>query len=111
MRLRSLVIILSPIALAGGATAYAQQSSAELARGQALVTKQCASCHAVGRTGASPHETAPAFRTLSQRYKIEALEEALAEGLSSGHPDMPEFVFEADDVGAIIAYLNAIQDK
>ena len=27
----------------------------------------------------------------------------------SGHPDMPEFKFDADDVGAIIAYLKSIQ--
>ena len=27
----------------------------------------------------------------------------------SGHPDMPEFTFDADDVGAIIAYLKSIQ--
>jgi cytochrome c len=110
MRLTPAVLLLCAIALGGGG-ASAQQAGADLSRGLDLVTKQCASCHAVGRTGASPHETAPAFRTLSQRYKIEALEEALAEGLSSGHPDMPEFVFEADDVGAIIAYLNSIQDK
>ena len=29
----------------------------------------------------------------------------------SGHPDMPEFSFDADEVGAIIAYLKAIQQK
>jgi mono/diheme cytochrome c family protein len=86
-------------------------SPAELVRGEALLSKNCASCHAVGKSGVSPHATAPAFRRLSQRYKIEALEEALAEGLSSGHPDMPEFAFETDDVAAIIAYLNAIQEK
>jgi mono/diheme cytochrome c family protein len=84
---------------------------AEIARGEALLTEKCAGCHAVGKAGVSPHATAPAFRRLSQRYKIEALEEALAEGLSSGHPDMPEFAFETDDVAAIIAYLNAIQEK
>jgi cytochrome c len=27
----------------------------------------------------------------------------------SGHPDMPEFSFDARDVGAIIAYLKSIQ--
>src|SRR5439155_929402 len=71
-------------------------SAAEITRGEALLGRHCASCHAVGRSGTSPHVSAPAFRTLSQRYKIEALEEALAEGLSSGHPDMPEFTFETD---------------
>jgi hypothetical protein len=51
------------------------------------------------------------FRTLAKRYPIESLEEALGEGLISGHPDMPEFKFEGDDVGAIIAYLKSIQDR
>jgi mono/diheme cytochrome c family protein len=77
--------------------------------GGELLEKNCASCHAVGTTGESPHKSAPAFRTLGQRYPIEALEEALGEGIVSGHPDMPEFTFDADDVGDIIAYLKAIQ--
>jgi len=83
----------------------------DLKRGEELLTKNCASCHAVGRSGASPHKDAPAFRTLGQRYPIESLEEALAEGIVSGHPDMPEFSFDADDVGAIIAYLKSIQTR
>jgi hypothetical protein len=29
----------------------------------------------------------------------------------SGHPDMPEFSFDAKDVGAIIAYLKSIQQR
>ena len=41
---------------------------------------------------------------------VETLEEALGEGILSGHPDMPEFVFESADVGAIIAYLKSIQE-
>ena len=36
---------------------------------------------------------------------------SLAEGLSVGHPDMPEFVFEPDDITAILAYLNSIQEQ
>jgi cytochrome c len=77
--------------------------------GEELLQKNCASCHAVGTTGESPHKVAPAFRTLGQRYPIESLEEALGEGIVSGHPDMPEFSFAADDVGDIIAYLKSIQ--
>jgi mono/diheme cytochrome c family protein len=34
---------------------------------------------------------------LGQRYSIDPLAEALAEGLYTGHPDMPEFVFEISD--------------
>ena len=80
-------------------------------RGEALLARLCARCHAIGRTGAGPHPEAPPFRTLGRRYPIESLEEALGEGLLSGHPDMPEFTFTADEVGEVIAYLNAIQER
>ena len=79
--------------------------------GKALVAKYCARCHAVGRAGASPHHGAPVFRMLARRYPIEELEEALGEGIVTGHPHMPEFRFSADDVGAIIAYLKSIQER
>jgi mono/diheme cytochrome c family protein len=86
--------------------ALAAQTGSTERRGEALLTTNCARCHAVGRSGVSPHPQAPPFRTLSRRFKIEGLAEALAEGIVTGHPDMPEFVFEADEVGAIIKYLN-----
>ena len=90
--------------------AFGQDADA-LKRGEALLASECSRCHATGRTGESRHPQAPSFRTLSKRYPIESLEEALGEGLISGHPDMPEFKFESDDVGAIIAYLNSIQER
>jgi cytochrome c len=79
-------------------------------RGRTLLTDKCSRCHAVGHTGSSPHREAPPFRTLGQRYPIETLAETLAEGLYTGHPDMPEFVFEIRDVNAILAYLQSIQE-
>ena len=54
---------------------------------------------------------APPFRTLSSKYPIENLEESLAEGIVSGHPDMPIFVFDPHDVEAIIQYLQSVQIK
>ena len=83
----------------------------DLATGAALLQKNCGSCHATARTDVSRDKDAPAFRTLGQRYPIDSLEEALAEGMLSGHPDMPEFSFDADEVGAIIAYLKSIQQR
>ncbi len=77
--------------------------------GETLLQQHCSQCHAVGATGASPLKQAPAFRTLGQRYPIESLEEALGEGIMTGHPNMPEFEFDPDDVSAIIAYLKSIQ--
>jgi mono/diheme cytochrome c family protein len=84
---------------------------ASTARGQDLLEKNCSRCHAVHRTGASPHADAPPFRTLARKYPIEGLSEALAEGLSVGHPDMPEFAFAPDEVGAILEYLKSIQER
>jgi cytochrome c len=86
-------------------------SAADLKLGAELLQKNCAACHAVGRAGASPNKDAPAFRTLGQRYPVDSLEEALGEGILSGHPDMPEFRFDADEVGAIIVYLQSIQQR
>ena len=88
----------------------AQENSAPLKRGEALLTRNCARCHATGTAGSSPHPEAPPFRTLSRRYPVEGLAEALAEGLFVGHPDMPQFTFEPQDVGAIISYLKSIQE-
>jgi cytochrome c len=93
------------------APALAQNRAASERLGAALLAKNCARCHAIGRAGASPHPEAPLFRTLSHKYPIEGLAEALAEGLSVGHPDMPEFVFEANEVRAILDYLQSIQER
>lgn len=79
-------------------------------RGRTVLTENCSRCHSINRTGRSTHRQAPPFRILGQRYQIDSLAEALAEGLMTGHPDMPEFVFEIDDVRAILAYLHSIQE-
>jgi mono/diheme cytochrome c family protein len=99
------------LVLASVGNVLPQDKRALESRGEGLLTASCSKCHAVGRTGNSTHPPAPPFRTLGQRYPIEVLAEALAEGLSSGHSDMPEFRFEIDDVDAILAYLESIQEK
>ncbi|MDI1366451.1 MAG: cytochrome c [bacterium] len=80
-----------------------------VSRGKALVEARCTTCHAVGPTGESPVSPAPAFRTLGQRYPVANLQEAFAEGISNGHPKMPQFVLEEQDVTDLIAYLESIQ--
>jgi hypothetical protein len=56
----------------------------------------------------SHHEEAPPFRVVVTRYPPEDLAESLAEGIVSGHPDMPEFVFEPPEIEAILAYLGSL---
>jgi len=78
-------------------------------KGEVLVRENCSPCHAIGKEGESPHKEAPPFRTLAKNYPIDDLAESLAEGIVSGHPDMPIFVFSPHDVEAIIQYLQSIQ--
>ncbi len=78
-------------------------------KGEVIVRENCARCHAVGTAGESPVVEAPPFRTLSENYPVESLAESLAEGIVSGHPDMPIFVFKPHDIEAIIVYLESIQ--
>ena len=58
------------------------------------------------RSSESPLMIAPPFRTLHERYPVEASQESLAEGIVTGHPSMPEFRLDPGQVGDVIAYLN-----
>src|SRR5579864_8837211 len=109
MRLQPMRLSLLGACLALAATASFAEDAAVVKRGESIVLRNCARCHATARTGESRHPEAPQFRTLGKRYPIEALE-ALGEGIISGHPDMPEFIFAGNDVRAIIAYLKSIQE-
>ncbi len=102
-RIASVVLAL---ALVPGAAAAAGDMSDQAKQGQAIVRNACSSCHATELDGASRNPQAPPFREVAKRYPPEDLSEALAEGIDIGHPEMPEFVFEPDAIGAIIAYLD-----
>lgn len=96
---------------AGAQTAPTPLVDPVLARGQELAVNYCGGCHAVDRTDPTPNPEAFAFRDLHDRYPVESLAESLAEGIMTGHPDMPQFAFSAEDVTAITAYLNSIQSR
>lgn len=99
------------VTLSSGALSGALAAEKDLTdKGELLLRENCSRCHAIGIEGVSPNPDAPPFRTLSSRYPIEDLAESLAEGIVSGHPDMPIFVFGPHDVDAIIAYLESIQE-
>ena len=97
-----------PLAVLLAASPAAAQELA--ARGHALLSEMCASCHAIEKTGASPHPAAPPFRVISRRLDIDDLYVKLREGLSSGHRDMPTFRFTREDARAARAYLRAVAE-
>jgi mono/diheme cytochrome c family protein len=108
----AILVLLAGLSALWPAAAEAQPEAADrITAGRALLEKSCARCHSIDETGASPFEPAPPFRTLGARYPLENLEEALAEGILGGHPAMPEFVFEPDQIDAIIAYLKSLQPE
>jgi mono/diheme cytochrome c family protein len=104
--------VLGALAVALGfsvlATPLAAAAPSPQERGRALAEAKCARCHAVGARGASPVSPAPPFRTLPQRYPVESLAEALAEGIVVGHPMMPEFQLEPPEIDALLAYIESL---
>jgi len=78
-------------------------------RGLVFARTHCSQCHAIDKFGESPLKIAPPFRTLHRKYPIENLEEALAEGITTGHPTMPEFRLEVDQIADFIAFLKTLE--
>lgn len=78
-------------------------------RGETIALMNCARCHAIGRVGVSPLKDAPPFRTLHERYPVSDLAEALAEGITTGHPSMPEFRLAPDEADKLIAYMKTLE--
>jgi mono/diheme cytochrome c family protein len=77
-------------------------------KGRAALESRCSRCHAIGPEGASPHPEAPPFREIVKRYPPESLEESLAEGIDSGHPDMPTFVLAPEEIETVVLYLKSL---
>ena len=84
-------------------------ADADVEQGPRLARLYCARCHAIDRVSPSPLTIAPPFRTLHERYSVEMLQEALAEGIVTGHPSMPEFSFEPDQVNDFILFLKSLE--
>ena len=91
----------------------ASAAPATLMRGKAIAQANCGKCHAIGPSGASPNPKSPPFRTLSHKYPLSDLEEALAEGIVVGHEgaEMPPFQLSTGQIEALLAYLGSIQRR
>ena len=98
----------------GAASAAQPPLSQEIQRGRAFAQRHCSTCHAIGPSGASPYDPAPPFRTLHERYDVEALAEALAEGIVVGHGgarQMPQFVLSPTEIDDLLAYLKSLETQ
>jgi cytochrome c len=103
------VLIVAAAASLSGALA---QPTVDIEQGRLFAQRHCATCHAIGRIGASPYAPAPPFRTLHERYAVEVLAEALAEGIVVGHTgtrQMPRFVLTPAEIDNLLAYLVSLE--
>ena len=103
--------VLALTAAAGlGACVSTADTPAE--RGRQFAQSRCADCHAIGPGGNSPYAAAPPFRTLHEKYPVENLAEALAEGISvhhTGERPMPEFTLTPEQIDDLLAYLHTLE--
>ena len=105
------IAIPAALALALMSVGPALAQSPAVQRGLVFVRTNCAQCHAVDRYSPSPLKDAPPFRTLHRKYPVESLEEALAEGIVTGHPSMPEFRLDPGQISDVIGYLKSLERR
>ena len=105
--LAATAVLFGASAWSGAVLAY----DAHLRKGQTIAEIQCSRCHAIGKRDPSPLPQAPPLRSLAKRYPLYYLAEALAEGIMTGHRDMPMFKFDPDEIGALLAYIGSISEN
>lgn len=106
--MRSMGLVLA-ICVAVGAAGGAQAQPDLVRRGHKILADLCSQCHAVDKTGRSPHAGAPAFREIDLRVDLDQFIEQLHKGLHSSYEKMPSVRFTRDEANAIVAYLRFIQ--
>jgi cytochrome c len=97
----------SVVALMLTTPAFAASSAEQ--RGKAFAKTYCARCHSIERAGSSPFEPAPPFRALHLHYPVETLSEALAEGIVTGHPAMPQFELTPNQIHDLLSFLKTLE--
>jgi mono/diheme cytochrome c family protein len=102
-----LLIVLVSRSLSGGA-ARAQVRDA-VAEGGALAARLCASCHAVGSTGAGTTVAADVPSFLSIANKPGQSAEAIAGRIVVPHPPMPQIALTRDEIASLSAYIMSLR--
>jgi mono/diheme cytochrome c family protein len=92
-----------------GLAAQSQPLSPGAQRGLNFVRTNCSRCHSIDRVSPSPLRVAPPLRELHKRYPVETLAEAFAEGIVTGHPSMPEYRLEVDQIADLLAFLKTLE--
>jgi mono/diheme cytochrome c family protein len=86
----------------------AEEGVANVRASKRFAEQHCANCHSIGAADKSPFPDAPPFRTFAQKWPLESVEEALAEGIVVGHEAMPEFELSPRQIADFIGYLRTL---
>jgi len=110
----SCIVLLATLTMALSHVALGAEKTGQgnVARGRAFAFQHCSLCHAIGRIGASSYVPAPPFRTLHERYDVEGLAEAFAEGVVVPHDgprQMPRFMLSPGEIDDLLAYLKSLE--
>lgn len=104
LRLLAVLLLLSGVTVGG--PAWSKESLIQ--SGRTIAEANCARCHSIESTGASPFTPAPPFRIIARLYKASDIEEALVEGIVVGHPAMPEFHMTSEEAAALAAFIDSL---
>ena len=86
--------------------AHAEDPTA--AAGRILAETNCASCHALEKTGDSPFAAAPPFRDVAARYTEDELLDGFMEGLPVRHEAMPDWDMTEDQAIALTLFIMSL---
>jgi len=86
-------------------------ASQDFTAGERLAAEKCERCHNIGRTGLSRLPIAPTFRDIANRYSVWGMQEALAEGIVVGHPAMPKFVLNPEQIFDLLSFMETLKAK
>lgn len=75
-----------------------------------FVDENCASCHVTAPGQPQKHAEAPDFQAIARRYPPDALAEAFAEGVVTGHADMPKFELSTEEIEKLLLFLRQFGD-
>ncbi|WP_404425771.1 c-type cytochrome [Thalassospira australica] len=122
-RKSSLVILITGAAAAtaaflliGNQLDHRGEERGDIARGKAIAEQACLRCHMEFAGDPYPDPaitTAPPLASFGQRWPIENLEEALAEGITVSHDQltMPEFTFTPETIADLLAYMDDLSQR
>jgi mono/diheme cytochrome c family protein len=82
--------------------------AADIAQGEALARRWCASCHVVDKS-AVMRDVPPNFATIAQRPSLS--ESSLLGWLNAPHPSMPNFELSRGELSDLVAYIRSLAPR